>query len=109
MENPVTYQCFNFSITDKVAHLVFNRPAALNTMQPVFWRELTEIVSALQRMASARALVISSIGKHFTAGMSLDVFSIGAGGGVLLDDRTAGGRSNVASQLADMQREFTAI
>src|SRR4051812_9048229 len=68
------YQCIDFTITDKIAHLVLNRPAALNTMQPVLWHELGEVVQALQRVASARVLVISSTGKHFTAGMALDVF-----------------------------------
>ena len=103
----MTYKCFKFTIANKVAHLIFNRPTALNTMQPVFWRELMEIVSALQRMASARVLVISSTGKNFTAGMASDVFNNGDGVG--LDDRTAVSRANVAPQLEEMQRAFTAI
>jgi enoyl-CoA hydratase/carnithine racemase len=40
----VIYQCFTFTEQDKIAHLTFNRPDALNTMQPVFWRELGEIL-----------------------------------------------------------------
>lgn len=105
----MSYRCFNFTITDKIAHLQFNRPETLNTMQPVFWRELEEIVGSLQREASARVLVISSTGKHFTAGMALDVFSPGQDGGVMLNERSAAGRANVAVQLADMQRAFTAL
>jgi enoyl-CoA hydratase len=70
----MTYQCFDFSIDQKIAHLRFNRPDSLNTMQPVFFRELVEILQKLQREASARVLIISSTGKHFTAGMALDVF-----------------------------------
>lgn len=104
----MTYECITFSITDKVAHLVLNRPATLNTMQPVLWRELTEVLETLQRDASARALVISSTGKHFTAGMALDVFG-GAPDSVALNDGTAGGRSNIALLLADMQRAFNLI
>jgi len=100
----MTYQCFTLDISDKVAHLVMNRPAALNTLQPVWWRELTAILRRLQNEAPARVLVISSTGKHFTAGMALDVF--GAPGGVTLDDASAGGRANIAPQLADMQRAF---
>jgi len=103
----MTYQCVAFSITDKVAHLILNRPAALNTMQPVLWRELTDILQTLQRDASARALVISSTGKHFTAGMALDVF--GADEGISLNDGSAGGRANIAPQLTDMQQAFTLI
>ena len=105
----MSHQCFDFSITDKIAHLVFNRPAALNTMQPVFWRELTEIIQTLQREASARVLVISSTGKHFTAGMALDVFSTDADKGVALDDSKAVGRANIVVQLADIQQAFTLI
>lgn len=99
------YLCIDFSITDKVAHLVLNRPAAMNTMHPLLWRELTDVLQTLQRDAPARALVISSTGKHFTAGMALDVF----GAGVALDDASAGGRANIAPQLDDMQRAFTLI
>lgn len=98
------YQCFTLAVTDKVAHLVMNRPAALNTLQPVWWRELAAILNGLQSGAPARALVVSSTGKHFTAGMALDVF--GADGGITLDDASAGGRANIAPQLADMQRVF---
>ena len=104
----MTYQCFTLTIQDKVAHLVLNRPQALNTMQPVLWRELTEILQTLQRDAPARALVISSTGKHFTAGMALDVFG-GTNSGIALNDSTAGGRANIVPQLTDMQHAFTLI
>ncbi|HEY0845651.1 MAG TPA: enoyl-CoA hydratase-related protein [Noviherbaspirillum sp.] len=103
----MSYQCIDFSITNKIAHLVLNRPAALNTMQPVLWRELTEVVQKLQREGSARALVISSTGKHFTAGMALDVF--GADTGIALNDGSAGGRANIAVMLTDMQQAFNLI
>ncbi len=105
----MTYQCVSFSITDKVAHLALNRPAALNTMQPVLWRELIAILTDLQRNAAARVLVISSTGKHFTAGMALDVFGNDADSGIALNDASAGGRANAAPQLDDMQQAFNLI
>jgi enoyl-CoA hydratase len=100
------YQCFAFSINDKVAHLRLNRPAAMNTLQPVFWRELGAILQYLQREAQARALVISSTGKHFSAGMALDVF---AQGGISLDDSDAVGRANITLALQDMQQVFNQL
>ncbi len=103
----MTYQCFTLAIADKVAHLTLNRPQALNTMQPVFWRELGQILAGLQRAASARALVISSTGKHFSAGMALDVFAPGSG--VALDDRSAAGRSNIAALVVEMQQVFNQL
>lgn len=102
----MSYQCFTLSIEDKVAHLVMSRPDNLNTMQPVFWRELTEILNDLHQSAKARALVISSTGKHFTAGMALDVFSNGA---VKMDDASAVGRANMAPMLLDMQHTFNLL
>ncbi|AZP11779.1 enoyl-CoA hydratase-related protein [Undibacterium parvum] len=102
----MTYQCFEFSISNKIAHLQLNRPDSMNTMQPVFFRELVSILQGLQRDASARALLISSTGKHFTAGMALDVF---AGGGMTLDDSSAIGRANIALVLQDMHQSFNLI
>ena len=101
----MSYQCFTLSIKDKIAHLLLNRPQALNTMQPVFWRELEVIAADLQRDAPARALVISSTGKHFTAGMALDVFN----SSIALDDKSAAARANIAPMMEDMQRAFTAL
>ncbi|MFI5320515.1 MAG: crotonase/enoyl-CoA hydratase family protein [Myxococcota bacterium] len=72
-------ECFDLELKDHVAHLRLNRPQALNSMTPAFWRELPEIVSQLSDEGDARALVLSSTGKHFTAGMDLAVFQ-GEGG-----------------------------
>ncbi len=102
----MSYQCFTLDIQDKVAHLVLSRPANMNTMQPVFWRELGQIVTFLQRGGGARALVISSTGKHFTAGMALDVFSAG---NVQMDEASAVGRANMAPMIAEMQHTFTQL
>jgi enoyl-CoA hydratase len=100
------YQCFQFDIAERIAHLRLNRPDALNTLQPVFWRELAAILQELQREAKARALVISSTGKHFTAGMALDVFGQG---GLALDDSNATGRANIAAALTEMQQVFNQL
>lgn len=102
----MTYQCFDFSISNKIAHLRFNRPDSMNTMQPVFFRELHSILQGLQREAAARVLVISSSGKHFTAGMALDVF---AGGAIALDDSHAVGRANIALLLQELQAAFSLL
>ncbi len=76
-------ECFDLDITDNVAHLQLSRPDAYNTMIPSFWMELPQIVDEIDAAASARAIVISSTGKHFCAGMDLSVF---AGDNELLGD-----------------------
>jgi hypothetical protein len=97
--------CFSLSIDDHVAHLVLNRPETLNTMHPTFWRELDGVLDQLHRDAQARVLVISSTGKHFSAGMALDAF----GGELTLQDQTPEGRAAVFDQLMDLQSTFTRL
>lgn len=89
-------------IVDRVARLTLDRPDTLNTMSPAFWGELDDVLARLERHAPARALVIDSTGRHFSAGMSLDAF----GSSVALDDSSAVSRANIAPMLVDMQRTF---
>ena len=65
---------FTLSTGDAVAHLQLNRPERLNTMAPPFFPALRDAVRALHDAGEARVLVISSTGRHFCAGMALDVF-----------------------------------
>lgn len=69
--------CFDVKIENKIAHIVLNRPEAFNSMPRAFWNELPEIVRDIDDNAKARAIVVSSTGKHFTAGMDLSVFTDG--------------------------------
>jgi len=101
-----TPTCFSLNWIDgHVAHLVMNRPEQLNTMHPTFWRELDDIVTQLHREGRARALVISSTGKHFSAGMALETFA----GAIQMDDQSPEGRAAIFDLLTDMQATFTRI
>lgn len=101
-----TPTCFSLSSTeDHVAHLVLNRPDTLNTMHPTFWRELDEVLTRIHTEGTARALVISSTGKHFSAGMALETFS----GAIAMDDQSPEGRAAIFDLLTDMQATFTKI
>ncbi|MBX3610095.1 MAG: enoyl-CoA hydratase/isomerase family protein [Hydrogenophaga sp.] len=97
--------CFSLSWTDHVAHLSLNRPQAMNTMGPTFWRELDALLTQLHQEGRARALVISSTGKHFSAGMDLETF----GGAITMDDASPQGRAAIFDLLTDMQATFTKI
>ena len=57
-----------------IAHLILNRPDAMNSMTPDFWTEFPAAIRAIDDAAEARVIVISSTGKHFSAGMDLSVF-----------------------------------
>ena len=97
--------CFALTVRDHVAHLVLNRPEAMNTMNPTFWRELDQVLTTLHREGSARALVISSTGRHFSAGMALETF----GGAISLDDSSPEGRAAVFDLLGELQSTFTKL
>ena len=73
----MSYECFELTITDLIAHLRLNRPEKANSMLPSFWTDLPAAVNALSRDASARVLVISAEGKHFSSGMDISVFTDG--------------------------------
>ena len=79
-QSPTTeWTCFSVSIEDGVAHIQLNRPEAMNAMNRAFWNELPAIVRDIDDNARARCIVISSTGKHFSAGMDLSVFTDGEG------------------------------
>ncbi len=71
----MSWNCFDVNVADHVAHVVLNRPDALNSMIREFWNELPLIVRELDARGDVRAIVVSSTGKHFCAGMDLAVFS----------------------------------
>lgn len=92
---------FSLSVEAGVAHLQLTRADKLNTMTPQFFPLLRDAVRALDESGETRALVISSTGKHFCAGMSLDVF---AGLGEAFSTQTPRARfgfQNALSQLMD--------
>ncbi|MES2784764.1 MAG: enoyl-CoA hydratase-related protein [Pseudomonadota bacterium] len=98
-------QCFALTEQDHIAHLVLNRPEAMNTMHPLFWRELDEALTRVHREGTARALVISSTGKHFSAGMALETFADNS----LMDDATPEGRAAMFDVVTDIQTTFTKL
>jgi len=57
-----------------IAYITLNRPDAMNSMIPAFWTEFPAAIRAIDDEGSARVIVITSTGKHFSAGMDLSVF-----------------------------------
>jgi enoyl-CoA hydratase len=97
--------CFSLTIENHMAHLVLSRPEALNTMGPRFWAELDTVLSDLHKSSTARVLVISSTGKHFSAGMALETFA----GAIQMDDQSPEGRAAMFDNLSAMQATFTKL
>ena len=97
---------FELSLNEGVAHLVLNRPERLNTMAPSFFPLLRDAVRKLADEGAARVLVISSTGKHFSAGMALDVFD---GNEAMLLTGSARARLNFQESLRRLIDCFSAL
>ncbi|MGN6695200.1 MAG: crotonase/enoyl-CoA hydratase family protein [Aquihabitans sp.] len=106
----MTATTFEIETIGKVAHLRLNRPDAYNSMTREFWSELPDAVRDLDASGSVRALVISSTGKHFCAGMDLGVFT---GGGAGRDEGGSKEAGRLRAQLREtvlaLQGSFTAL
>lgn len=108
----MTYTCFDLSMDGHVAHVQLNRPDELNSMTRPFWMELPEIIRSIDDEGRARAIVVSSTGKHFSAGMDLGVFATGAGDAPKTEGHSdeQGRRRAYFRQVAKMlQNSFTAF
>src|SRR5450755_2555822 len=97
---------FALSHGNGVAHLQLNRPERMNTLTPAFFPAIRDAVRELDDTGATRVLVISSTGKHFSAGMSLEVF---AGDELALTTDTARARLSFQTSLRKLMDCFTAI
>jgi enoyl-CoA hydratase len=99
-------RCFEVEVEAKVAQVRLCRPDELNSMVPEFWSELPALIGRLSDDGGIRAVVLSSTGKHFSAGMDLSVFTAGGAG-----ESGEPGRVNANRQLMvlRLQESFTAL
>lgn len=102
-------QTLALSIEDHVAHLSLDRGKALNTMTLPFWHDMVAAFDTIDSDARVRAVVLSSTGRHFTAGLDLSVFD------ALAADQGAGGADagrvgeRLRRTVLDMQESFSVI
>ena len=94
------------SLPPGVAHLQLHRGERLNTLEPAFFPAFRDALLRLDRAGTTRALVISSTGRHFSAGMSLEVFAAGL---PLLQTGSARDRLAFHDALRDLMRCFDVV
>jgi enoyl-CoA hydratase len=105
----MTATTFELTSDGPVAHLRLNRPDAYNSMTREFWDELPTAVRELDAAGSTRALVISSEGKHFCAGMDLGVFTSGGGDAMGSGAEVGRVRARLRQTVLHLQGSFTAL
>jgi len=95
------YECFELTQEAGVAHLRLSRPERRNAMTAAFWKELPGIVRGLD----VRALVVSSTGPHFCAGLDISMFQ----GDQVFDTNTLAGRGKFREKLEELQASLSAL
>jgi enoyl-CoA hydratase/carnithine racemase len=101
----MAYECFEVSNEGGVAHLRLCRPERRNAMALAFWCELPEIVRGLEAGGATRALVLSSTGPHFTAGLDVSLFK----GEDAFETATPAGRQKFRAKLEELQASLNAL
>lgn len=106
----MSYECFDVSIKEEIAHIVLNRPEKRNNMNGAFWDELPAIIRDIDENARARVIVISSTGPHFCGGLDVSMFASGA----VTDESTDVARrrqkgANFLNTVSIMQDSFSAL
>ena len=106
----MSYECFDVSIDENIAHIVLNRPEKRNNMNAAFWDELPAIIRDIDEKARARVVVISSTGPHFCGGLDVGMFMAGD----VKDDSTDVTRrrqkaANFLNTVSLMQDSFSSL
>ncbi len=109
MATPTGYTCFDVTESDNIAHVVMNRPDDFNSMTVEFWSELPAIINDISDRGAARAIVLSSTGKHFCAGMDLGVFTSPNALNADNDVEVGRARSQLRLTVLRLQESFTAL
>lgn len=108
----MNYSCFDVSIANDVAHIVLNRPDKRNSMIHEFWDELPTIVQSIDQNSTARVIVLSSTGPHFTSGLDTSIFGSSVESSDNPEDVEKSKRQRSAKlydTIKHMQKSFTCL
>jgi len=103
------YRCFKTQIADGIAQIELKRGDELNTMVPEFWQELPQIVRAIDEEGEARVIVITSTGRHFSAGMDLSVFTGRQNDGMTEQPERGRAAAHLRDRLSALQDSFSVL
>lgn len=72
---PPQFETLSLTIDARVATVALDRPDKANAMNPAMWRELQACFEWLDDEPGVRAIVLTGNGRHFCAGLDLDMFA----------------------------------
>lgn len=101
------FQTLRVALADQVATIELNRPERANAMELGMWTELRDAMRWLDETAAARVGVISGAGKHFTAGIDLDMLA--GMRAQITDDCDGRAREKLRRVILDLQDTLNSI
>lgn len=69
----MAFETFELTIENHIAQVVFNRPERANALNQKAWDEMKAIFEELDENDEVRVIVLSGNGKHFCAGIDLEL------------------------------------
>jgi enoyl-CoA hydratase len=102
----MTYKTMTVTQLGPVAHVQLSRPEALNMMVEAFWDEMITVFADLDTRSNLRCVVLSSTGKHFTAGLDLAMATSGLSP---QSQDAARAREYFRRKVKQMQESFSVI
>lgn len=68
-----TFETFDLRIENSIAHVFFNRPERANALNQKAWDEMKVLFEELDDNNNVRVIILSGHGKHFCAGIDLEL------------------------------------
>ncbi|WP_313084815.1 crotonase/enoyl-CoA hydratase family protein [Pseudomonas sp.] len=100
------YQAFRVELKDRIAHVAINRPEKVNAMNAAFWDEIVDIFSWIDDTDEARVVLLSGEGKHFSAGIDLQLLAQAA---TQLGADVGRNAERLRRQILKLQASFNAV
>jgi enoyl-CoA hydratase len=69
----MTFETFEVNIDQHIAQVVINRPERANALNQKAWEEMKTIFKELDENEEVRVIILSGNGKHFCAGIDLEL------------------------------------
>lgn len=99
-------ETFQLSIEAHLAHVTFNRPERANALNQKAWDEMRSIFEDLDENEDVRVIILSGAGKHFCAGIDLELLMNVAQFSQKCEGRK---REQLRKKILDLQAPINAI
>lgn len=100
------YESLKVEQQGAIAQVMINRPAKANAMNVAFWTEIIDVFDWIDQTDSVRVVVISGVGKHFSAGIDLAMLAQAAGAMTTDIGRNA---ERIRRNVLQLQRAFNVV